>query len=228
MTTKNNPLPRNNPTFREFITNFADVLEAAQRAAYLKSFGGYSAPHLTELQDNACKVSVHYGKCFVRVDVGSSGRYMVDAGGCIYGIKGYGVVHRGHRYGCLDTVKFYDWSGYSATLKPVGFTAAGEKFAADAAQEVIASAKQAGGTFPHRASATLDETAPKPYDYDALQAAPIRVVTRIAATYRAITLNAVPGTSNLELQTRMTSFLELLTTKDREVIVNFLRKTFSE
>ena len=40
---------------------------------------------------------------------------MVDlATGRIYGIKGYGVIHRGHQYGTLDTTERFDWSGYIA------------------------------------------------------------------------------------------------------------------
>jgi hypothetical protein len=43
---------------------------------------------------------------------------MVDnATGEIFGIKGYGVIHRGHRYGTLDTIGDYDWSGYHAVKR---------------------------------------------------------------------------------------------------------------
>jgi hypothetical protein len=49
------------------------------------------------------------GKKYIKVDIGSldrrisSGRYMVDVETeQIFGIKGYGVVHKGHRYGTLD------------------------------------------------------------------------------------------------------------------------------
>ena len=34
--------------------------------------------------------------------------------GDIWGIKGYGVVHKGHHYGTLDTVDAYFWGGYVA------------------------------------------------------------------------------------------------------------------
>lgn len=57
----------------------------------------------------ACKP----GKKFVRVNIGSSGRYMVDlSDGTIYGIKGYGVVHYGHVYGTLDTINDWFWGEY--------------------------------------------------------------------------------------------------------------------
>ena len=58
------------------------------------------------------------GRKYVNIDVGSSGKYMVElATGNIYGIKAYGVIHRGHQYGNLDTINDWDWSGYTAFRK---------------------------------------------------------------------------------------------------------------
>lgn len=62
-------------------------------------------------------VEVKPGKVYTKVNVGPrhnmSGAYMIEhATGDIFGIKGYGVVHRGHRYGNLDTLDAWDWSGY--------------------------------------------------------------------------------------------------------------------
>jgi hypothetical protein len=54
------------------------------------------------------------GQKYTRVDVGGSGKYMVDAEGNIYGVKAYGVIHRGHWYGTLDTIDAYFWGGYVA------------------------------------------------------------------------------------------------------------------
>ena len=63
-------------------------------------------------KDN-CKTHVHEGKKYTRVDIGSSGRYMVEnATGNIFGIKGYGVIHKGHFYGTVDTTAEYFWGGY--------------------------------------------------------------------------------------------------------------------
>jgi len=45
---------------------------------------------------------IHQGRKWTRVDVGSSGRYMINPEGQIYGIKAYGVPHLGHYYGTLD------------------------------------------------------------------------------------------------------------------------------
>lgn len=64
-----------------------------------------------------CKVSIKEGKKYIKVDVGSSGKYMIDAEGKIYGIKGYGVIHKGHCYGTLDTIDQYYWGEYTASKR---------------------------------------------------------------------------------------------------------------
>jgi hypothetical protein len=57
---------------------------------------------------------IRYGKKYVKVDIGrldakyASGKYMIDlVTEEIFGIKAYGVIHRGHRYGTLDNPSFY-------------------------------------------------------------------------------------------------------------------------
>lgn len=59
-------------------------------------------------------VSVKEGKKYTKIDRGGSGVYMVDEKGDIYGIKAYGVIHRGHYFGNLDTISLYNWGGYRA------------------------------------------------------------------------------------------------------------------
>lgn len=54
------------------------------------------------------------GKKYIKIDIGTSGRYMVDQEGNIYGIKAYGVIHRGHYFGTLDTIDQYFWGDYTA------------------------------------------------------------------------------------------------------------------
>jgi hypothetical protein len=64
-----------------------------------------------------CKTAIRVGKKFVKVDVGTSGRYMVDlATGIIHGIRSYGVIHRGHSYGSLNTVDLWYW-GFSVGVR---------------------------------------------------------------------------------------------------------------
>lgn len=93
------------------IAPFASLLCQELNTAYLDQYG---AEH-PEIRKRACEVTVSLGRTFARVDVGSSGRYMVDLeSGVIYGIKGYGVVHRGHRFGTLDTIQDWNWGNYLA------------------------------------------------------------------------------------------------------------------
>lgn len=69
-------------------------------------------------QDNA-KTTIKAGKKWAKIDVGTSGKFMVDLEtGEIFGIKAYGVVHKGHPYGTLDTINDWFWGEYYPILKP--------------------------------------------------------------------------------------------------------------
>lgn len=64
------------------------------------------------------QVAVKPGPVYTKVDIGPkgnmSGKYMIEnATGIIYGIKGYGKVHKGHRYGTLETAGSWYWGGYT-------------------------------------------------------------------------------------------------------------------
>lgn len=103
------------------IAPFASLLCQELRTEYVSQYGTVHP----ELCDRACEVSVKMGKKFAKVDVGSSGRYMVDLEtGEIYGIKGYGVVHRGHRYGTLETIQDWNWGQYKAAPRALTFATA--------------------------------------------------------------------------------------------------------
>jgi hypothetical protein len=112
------------PEFTHKVARFAVRLQAERLRGYLadhhqgKTIDAIS-PDLRFLAIKATSVAVHYGKTWVRVDLDSSGRYMVDADGNIVGIKGYGVPHKGHQFGTLDTIDQWDWSSYSAVRKAV-------------------------------------------------------------------------------------------------------------
>jgi hypothetical protein len=69
------------------------------------------------LWENPSKVTVIPGKKYTKIDVGASGKYMVDSEGNIFGIKAYGVIHRGHQYGTLDTIDSWYWGDYTAVHK---------------------------------------------------------------------------------------------------------------
>ena len=71
-----------------------------------------------EVHLHAFNVTIKYGNKYTRIDRGDSGCYMIDnMTGVIYGIKAYGVVHKGHAYGTLDTVDEWNWGGYTAVLR---------------------------------------------------------------------------------------------------------------
>jgi hypothetical protein len=97
------------------MATFAALVEQQQREAFTRD---YPDAYLEERRDSDCTVKVSIGKKFGRVDVGSSGKYMVDLEtGEIWGIKAYGVVHKGHSYGTLDTIHEWNWSGYVGERK---------------------------------------------------------------------------------------------------------------
>jgi len=93
------------------ITEFAELLEREQ----------IERLHQNKLDcsDNIhnAKVSVKKGNKYTKVDVGSSGKYMIDKEGNIWGIKAYGVIRRGHYYGTVDTIHSYYWGDYAAVKK---------------------------------------------------------------------------------------------------------------
>ena len=89
------------------IMAFADLLEEKQIEAL-------RASHLDcEANINNARTSIKPGRKYVNVDIGPSGRFMVEiATGNIYGIKAYGQIHRGHQYGTVDTIHDWNWKGY--------------------------------------------------------------------------------------------------------------------
>ena len=64
------------------------------------------------------KTTIKPGKKYTKVNVGYSGKYMVEhSTGDIYGIKGYGVINRKHRFGNLGTINDYYWGEYRGFKK---------------------------------------------------------------------------------------------------------------
>ncbi len=98
-------------THEEKLRRFAELLGAARRERYIRQ--GNSPQFI----DRECDVRVVPGKKYTKVDIGSSGVYMVDSDGAIYGIKGYGKVHKGHYYGTLDEIEGWNWGEYRAFKK---------------------------------------------------------------------------------------------------------------
>ena len=89
------------------VERFRAKVEQDQAERFAREYPGLEPP----------KVHVKDGRRWIKVDIGQSGSYVVDKDGTIYGIKGYGVPHLGHRYGTLQTIEEWDWSGYVAVQR---------------------------------------------------------------------------------------------------------------
>ena len=97
-------------TLEDKIKHFSELLENARLLRLELEDLSCEANRLN------CKVRIRPGPKYIKVDVGNSGAYMVEATtGNIYGIKAYGVAHKGKYYGTLDTVHDWNWGGYYAT-----------------------------------------------------------------------------------------------------------------
>jgi len=56
---------------------------------------------------------IKLGKKYDKIDRGNSGKLMIERStGKVYGIKAYGVIHKGHAYGTLDTIGEWYWGNY--------------------------------------------------------------------------------------------------------------------
>ena len=97
------------------IHDFAELVQKETLDFYLREYP--NTPQAT-LDQNAT-VHIRPGKKYTKIDVGTSGKYMVTEAGEIFGIKGYGQIHRGHQWGTLDTIHDWDWSGYAPKNKAV-------------------------------------------------------------------------------------------------------------
>ena len=89
------------------IEQFGELIHSETKERICKDFPGLDA-------EWESRVKIAHGKKYARVDVGSSGKYMVDYSGNIYGIKAYGVPNLKKQFGTLETVDGYYWGGYWA------------------------------------------------------------------------------------------------------------------
>ena len=76
------------------------------------------------LQNCACqanidnvKAKIKEGKKYTKIDLGGSGKLMIDQDGNIFGIKAYGVINKKHFYGTLETINDFYWGGYRPKKK---------------------------------------------------------------------------------------------------------------
>ena len=93
---------------KDKLQKLAALIKKQTLARYKKEYPNTPNPEIYS------KVTIKPGRKYTKVDVGSSGKYMVDSEGNIFGIKAYGVIHRGHQYGTLDTIDQYYWGDYTA------------------------------------------------------------------------------------------------------------------
>lgn len=93
------------------IQDFADLVHEHRREYFAKR----ELNHLSIERES--DVRLVHGKKYTKLDVGPmgqwSGKLMIDAEGNIFGIKAYGVIHRGHYYGTLETVNDWFWGDYA-------------------------------------------------------------------------------------------------------------------
>jgi len=94
---------------KTLISDFADLLQTQQNHVMMCRF-----PDLMKANPEYNKVTIHIGNKYTRIDVGTSGKYMVEnETGIIYGIKGYGVPNKKKVYGTLETIDEYYWGEYA-------------------------------------------------------------------------------------------------------------------
>jgi hypothetical protein len=93
---------------KDKLQRLAALIKKQTLAKYKKTYPNIPNPEIYS------QVTVKPGRKYTKVDVGSSGKYMVDSKGNIFGIKSYGTIHRRHQYGTLDTIDQYYWGDYRA------------------------------------------------------------------------------------------------------------------
>ena len=95
---------------KNLVTRFAELVERQQKERLSRECPTLDTTHYYA-------VTVKEGAKYFRVDVGTSGKFMVDMEGNIFGIKAYGVINRKKQYGTLETIDQYTWGDYSPRKK---------------------------------------------------------------------------------------------------------------
>ena len=90
------------------ITDFAQKVEKEQTKEVKILYPSLNA----DAVKRHSKVTLKPGKKYTKIDVGTSGKFMIDKNGGIFGIKGYGVINKKKQYGTLDTINEWNWGGY--------------------------------------------------------------------------------------------------------------------
>lgn len=85
------------------IMKLANMISTQTRERFIRN--GFTS----EAHEPSFIVNVIPGKKYIKVDVGSSGKYMINSDGAIFGIKAYGVINLKKQYGTLDTIDEWYW-----------------------------------------------------------------------------------------------------------------------
>jgi len=97
------------------IQEFAELVHNDTVERFEKDYENYP-PNMLE---KATTVHIRPGKKYTKVDLDTSGKFMVvNDTGEIFGIKAYGVIHRGHYFGTLETTSDWFWGDYQPSRKP--------------------------------------------------------------------------------------------------------------
>jgi hypothetical protein len=92
-------------------------IETQERARFVRQFGEESTAGVHS-KSWPCTLVVR--RKYICADVGSSGRYMIDrTTGEIWGIKGYGKVHRSYSYGTVETPEHWPGTATYTTGQPI-------------------------------------------------------------------------------------------------------------
>ncbi len=85
----------------EKIQKLAELIEKETKERLIKAGLGCEA-NLINAQTH-----VKQGNKYVKINIGTSGKLMIDNEGNIFGIKGYNVINKAHFYGTLETINDY-------------------------------------------------------------------------------------------------------------------------
>ena len=107
-------------TTEDKIKAFADLFEKEQNERMdAQGFSHHRDPDRAIIgRQGSFTAQIISGRKYTKVDFNGSGWYMVEnATEKIFGIKAYGVIHRGHYYGKLDEIHAWNWGEYQAQPK---------------------------------------------------------------------------------------------------------------
>jgi len=107
----------NGENYGAFLQKFAKMLEKKAYQYFADKFGEDKANGIFKKD---WKVKVKPGKKYIKVDLGNSGKFMMNKNdGHLYFIKGYGKVDLRKNFGRIDNIikRDFDFDGYSIVPK---------------------------------------------------------------------------------------------------------------